>query len=400
MDPDTLYDKVLGMLLGSAIGDAMGAPTEMWSRQDIQATYGHVTGLQDQVRSPSAEGPWAVNLPAGGTTDDTRWKALAIDFLSGPGSPRPLPAQLDEQAFARFLVDRYLAGQQRLRAESDFLLDPYESHLQELAWLKEWVQVAHPYGQGDHAAYQQALHRFYGGEMVCGGMLFGPLIGAAYPGAPGHAYEQAVALNIFDIGYARDVAGLTAALTAAAMVPGARPDSVLAVMRTVDPLGYFRARLVNRTAWALYQDARRIAFAARQADPAEILAAPPVKLALEPQNEADSLRYARTSVAYQLLDQKLERLPFHPGEIHLVYLTALILWDFDVAEALPFIVNFGRDNDTSAAVAGAILGAYHGASGLPAEWKAQVLAAQQLQALDLEALARRLTDSILAAQAS
>ena len=30
------HDKVLGLLIGSAIGDAMGAPTEMWGRGDIQ----------------------------------------------------------------------------------------------------------------------------------------------------------------------------------------------------------------------------------------------------------------------------------------------------------------------------------------------------------------------------
>ncbi len=35
-----LYDRVLGSLVGSAIGDAMGAPTEMWSRDQIQAEYG------------------------------------------------------------------------------------------------------------------------------------------------------------------------------------------------------------------------------------------------------------------------------------------------------------------------------------------------------------------------
>ena len=29
------YDKVLGALVGSAIGDAMGASTEMWHRKDI-----------------------------------------------------------------------------------------------------------------------------------------------------------------------------------------------------------------------------------------------------------------------------------------------------------------------------------------------------------------------------
>jgi ADP-ribosylglycohydrolase len=36
------YNKVLGLLVGSAIGDAMGAPTEMWSRKDIQLEYGFV----------------------------------------------------------------------------------------------------------------------------------------------------------------------------------------------------------------------------------------------------------------------------------------------------------------------------------------------------------------------
>ncbi len=34
--PETYYDRVLGGLVGSAIGDAMGASTEMWYRKDIQ----------------------------------------------------------------------------------------------------------------------------------------------------------------------------------------------------------------------------------------------------------------------------------------------------------------------------------------------------------------------------
>ena len=32
---EVYYDKVLGALVGSAIGDAMGASTEMWHRKDI-----------------------------------------------------------------------------------------------------------------------------------------------------------------------------------------------------------------------------------------------------------------------------------------------------------------------------------------------------------------------------
>ena len=56
-----LKDKVLGMLVGAAIGDAMGAPTEMWRRSNIQTEYGWVQQLDDMVRTPSPEGTWQMN---------------------------------------------------------------------------------------------------------------------------------------------------------------------------------------------------------------------------------------------------------------------------------------------------------------------------------------------------
>ena len=39
------YDQILGALVGSAIGDAMGASTEMWNREDIYKTYGYISTL-------------------------------------------------------------------------------------------------------------------------------------------------------------------------------------------------------------------------------------------------------------------------------------------------------------------------------------------------------------------
>lgn len=48
-----LYDRVLGMLVGSALGDAMGAPTEMWTREAIQLEYGFVEDLDSMVREAS-----------------------------------------------------------------------------------------------------------------------------------------------------------------------------------------------------------------------------------------------------------------------------------------------------------------------------------------------------------
>ena len=81
LSKDQYYDKVLGALVGSAIGDAMGASTEMWHRDAIQLKYGYITGLTPAVRVQSPEGTWDNNLPNGATTDDTRWKFLMTHYL-------------------------------------------------------------------------------------------------------------------------------------------------------------------------------------------------------------------------------------------------------------------------------------------------------------------------------
>jgi hypothetical protein len=103
----------------------------------------------------------------------------------------------------------------------------------------------------------------------------------------------------------------------------------------------------------------------------------------------------RLEAAYLMLDAKKQRMPFHAGEIHLVNLTALLYSDFDFPSALSFVVNWGRDNDTTAAVTGAVLGAYLGAARLPEEWVRQSLEKNRDLGIDLETLADRLTTAIL-----
>ena len=63
---------------------------------------------------------------------------------------------------------------------------------------------------------------------------------------------------------------------------------------------------------------------------------------------------------------------------------------------MEFIVNFGRDNDTAAAVAGAILGAYYGADQLPEKQVKQILKVnKELLDTDLEEMARVMTRKYL-----
>lgn len=80
-------DRGLGALLGLAIGDALGMPTQGMRRADILADYGPITGLR-------AAGPRqriAAGLPAGSVTDDTEQAILVADLLiKGHGHIDPL----------------------------------------------------------------------------------------------------------------------------------------------------------------------------------------------------------------------------------------------------------------------------------------------------------------------
>lgn len=395
LDRDQLYDKVLGMLVGSAIGDAMGAPTEMWSRYNIQVEYGHVNSLDAMVREPSPEGTWGFNLPAGGTTDDTRWKVLLGDYLVQQGASLYEEEGANPFPFARFVVAAYEKEIQGLKETKSFDPVPFEQQARRMAWLQEWAIVAKAFEEKEVESYSYALNRFYGGEMTCAGMLYSPMIGLAYPGDPQGAYKSAYRLGIFDVGYARDITALTASLVAAAMDPSLSSDSVLAVLKDTDPMNYFHSRLVGRASYRVFRDARYITFEAQnlRKDQVDIS-----RLQL-PFAGRDTLRMARIQKAYEMLDQKNQDMPFHAAEIHLINLTALMFSDFEFLPALEFVINYGRDNDTVGAITGAILGAYHGFNALSLSEKQVVLTTNRDRlGIDLEQVAEQLTEMMINAE--
>ena len=371
---DTLYDKILGSLVGSAIGDAMGAPTEMWSRQDRRQSYGHVEALDPSFIDPSPEGLWDFHLPSGTTTDDTRWKNLVGNYLIKQMSDFYVSSGPDPYKFADLILDSYQQEVKKLKKiSSDDPVD-IEYRVRRLNWLQEWAMVADPFVKKDLEAYTTALHRFYGGDLLCAGMLYAPALGIPYPGDPYTAYQAGHRLGIFDQGYARDITGLTAALTAAAMAPNATKESIMEVFRTVDPHNYFRSRLFGREAFKTYRTAMNIAQTAHQ---------------------KDTLYSEQLQHAFELLDGQNQHSPAHAQEILLVTITSILFSDFDFQRSMEFIVNYGRDNDTSGAVAGAILGAYIGYNGLPPLKQKVIETNRKNLGIDLETLARQLTDEMI-----
>jgi len=371
-----LYDKILGMLVGAAIGDAMGAPTEMWSREAITLEYGFVDGLDSMIRETSPEGTWKANLPAGGTTDDTRWKNLTVDYLLSQKIE-----SLDAKDFASHTLKSYEGSLAKLKKIEGTDVEPFENALQEANWLSEWAKVATPYMNSNLGGYADSLSKFYGGEMVCAGLLYAPTVGAFFPGNPTKAYQEAYKLSIFDLGYARDLTGLAAAMTAAGMTPNANKEALLAALR-LDPAGYFQSRLVGRTSHKLLKDALTIIREARKLD----------SLPGGMQATSPALAYA-----YEQLDKRQQDMPFHAGEIYLQSLTAMLYADFDFKNTLIFLTNYGRDNDTTGSLAGGILGAWYGFQALPLSEREKVLRVTREElGIDLENQAERLTLHLLA----
>ena len=374
---DMYHDKILGMLIGSAIGDAMGAPTEMWHRDDIKIQAGYVDSFDPVIRPGSPEGPWDYNLPPGGTTDDTRWKYLLGELYAEKG------ADLNARDFAQNILDVYVQEKDHVGQSDDFDPESIETEILHMTWLQEWAKVAKPYLDNEIDAFSAALNKFYGGEMACAGMLYAPLVGAIFGENPIQAYNKSYELGIFDLGYARDITGLTAAYVAQAMVDSVQIGDIGAVTATVDPQHYFKSRLVGRIAHRIYQDAKRIVYEARQ-----VVNEGKVPVRDYPYDPA---YYHQVEEAYRLLDEKLQDIPFHAGEIHLINLTALEFCDGDFKKTIEFVVNYGRDNDTVAAVTGAILGAYLGASNLPDDWKSTALKINRDNlGIDLEELANQI----------
>ena len=361
-----LYDKVLGSLVGSAIGDAMGAPTEMWGRNDIEAEYGFIDGLDSMIREPSPEGTWKMNLPAGGTTDDTRWKELTYSYLMHQTSET-----LNAKAFAAHILNRYKNAIDQYGKIKSFEPDPFEENTLKVAWLQEWAKVAKPYAEGNLEQFQNNLNKFYGGEMVCAGLLFAPAIGAFYPGDPVSAYTNAYAISIYDIGYARDITGLASALTAAGMKKNATKQDLLETARSLDPESFFKSRLVGRTAYRIFQEAKYIVR----------------------KSKSDTINPLKT--AFKMLDDHQQDMPFHAGEIYLQVMTAMIFADFDFQKTMEFLVNYGRDNDTTSAIAGGITGALCGFERLPGtKMKVMEVTKKELN-IDLENLAQQMTKKII-----
>jgi len=88
-------DRARGVLLGGALGDALGMPTQTLSADKILGLYGKITGFV----APSSDHPVSAGLPLASITDDTEQTLLLARLIIGS------PDTFDDHAWANLLLE-------------------------------------------------------------------------------------------------------------------------------------------------------------------------------------------------------------------------------------------------------------------------------------------------------
>ncbi|WP_318207275.1 MULTISPECIES: ADP-ribosylglycohydrolase family protein [unclassified Streptomyces] len=351
-----LDDRITGSLLGAAVGDALGGPVEGYTPEQIVERHGgRVTGIVgpwngDAWRTARPIAPY--HKGDGHVTDDTLMTHALIRVYE------QVRGHLDAYAVADRLVPELMGSPvwiPELEAEA--------LPLQRIFLAEKWLVTRLHYG---HVDPREAGN---GNIVNCGAAMYMAPVGLVNAAHPEAAYAEALDIaGAHQSSYGREAAGVFAAAVAAACVPGATPASV------VD------------TALALAKDGTRAAIesvaevAARHRDFESALT--PLRKAVAPFDSvgpdyrSPSLGARRPSRLHAI-----EELPIALG--------MLLVGEGDYRRTVLGSVNYGRDCDSIATMAGAIVGALHGERAVPAEWAKQVAEASRL---DLHAPARALTE--------
>jgi ADP-ribosylglycohydrolase len=323
-------DRAVGALYGLAIGDALGMPTQLMSRAEIERRYGVIDGF----RAADADHPLAAGLPAGHVTDDTEQALLLARLLVSGGG------HVDDATLARELV-RWEDGM-RDRGSLD-LLGPSTKRAVQAVLAGEPLDEAGRFGTTNGAAMRVTpvglarrsvpLERLV--DLVVEASRVSHNTGVAIAGAS--AVAAAVSAGV-------DGADLTEAF-----------DAAIEAARAGATRGY----------WVAAADvAARIRLAIGLADPAD--------------PEASLTRLYET-VGTSLATQ--ESVPAAFG--------ILATFPDDPWLAVCAAASLGGDSDTIAAMAGAIGGSVHGVAAFPLAARNTVAT---VNGLDLETVAAALLE--------
>ncbi|MGR4851629.1 ADP-ribosylglycohydrolase family protein [Streptomyces sp. LARHCF252] len=338
-----LDERISGALIGAAVGDALGGPVEGYSPEQILERHG---GRVHGIVGPWHGDAWRTARPLapyhkgdGHVTDDTLMTHALIRVYAR------VRDHLDAYAVAGHLVPD-LMTEPRWIPE----LETEALPLQRIFLAEKWLVTRIHYG---HADPREAGT---GNIVNCGAAMYMAPVGLVNAANPAAAYAEALDIaGAHQSSYGREAAGVLAAAVAAACTPGATPDSVVSACLSLAKDG-------TRTAIE-----RVCEEASRHTD---------FESALRPLREAVA-PYDTVGPDYRSPSLGARR----PSRLHAieelpVALGMLLVARGDYRHAVLGAVNYGRDCDSIATMAGAMAGAL--GSPVPQDWSKTVAEASRL----------------------
>ncbi|MFJ2966813.1 ADP-ribosylglycohydrolase family protein [Streptomyces collinus] len=354
-----LDERISGALVGAAVGDALGGPVEGYSPEQILERHG---GRVHGIVGPWHGDDWRTARPLapyhkgdGHVTDDTLMTHALVRVYTR------VRDHLDAYAIADHLVPD-LMTEPRWIPE----LEGEALPLQRIFLAEKWLVTRIHYG---HADPREAGT---GNIVNCGAAMYMAPVGLVNAADPRAAYAEALDIaGAHQSSYGREAAGVLAAAVAAACTPGATPDSVVSACLSLAKDGTRAA--IERVCEE----------ASRHTD---------FESALRPLREAVA-PYDTVGPDYRTPSLGARR----PSRLHAieelpVALGMVLVARGDYRHAVLGAVNYGRDCDSIATMAGALAGAL--GSPVPEDWAKTVAEASRLDlwepATALTAVAREI----------
>lgn len=338
---EKLYDKILGCLMGAAIGDAMGAPTEGLSKDEIEAEYGgRVTYYVDGKDNKYSYGNFI-----GEITDDASQMYEMAKAVADCGGELTVEAAAEalvrwSESYPKYYPRNAGATTSRVITELKAGKDPIA-----LGKMGKYV------GRG---TTNGAAMRIAAAGLTAPGDLEKAVRNAVVMSSPSHGTQHAFS------GACAIACGISEALTENA-------TTVSIVKACI--YGARRGEEVGN------QKARR-------AEGIRVI-----------NNIGTAMREALLAESMQDAEDRLDAWVGADGSIQASTAVSIGLFlasDGNVEDTILGCANIGGDSDTNACIAGSLVGAFRGCSAFPESWVSQMRSANP--ALDLESVAKRLAE--------
>ena len=346
IEESRLYDKVLGCLYGGAVGDAMGAPAEGRMPAEIRQRYGYITDFVE-----GWDGPSELGKGDGRYTDDTHMAQLLARCYIEEND------HLDAFSFARRIVP-LIADEERWIPERGREMKLVDRLFYPEKWLLMRLRLANA----------EPRQGGIGNMVNCGAAMYAAPVGIVNAGDPENAYREAVdVFSAHQQSFGLEAAAVMATAVAEAFKPTATVDSIIDAVMSLAKEGT-RAAIE-----AVVETARK------HSDWKEAIQ--PLRDAIRPFDTAPDTRLGRFVPGTDHFSPSRE----HSIEETPIALAYLVVTDGEFEGSVFGGVNYGRDNDSIAGMAGAIAGALHGADVIRADWMDQINSANRV---DLRPTAR------------